>query len=255
MLYSPCEACSSGTLRTITVQNSRRISVSVELCYSPPRYQSVPVSQQLGDVKVPSLKEEVRELAYRVSAALCMIKSLVFAAAVLATLAGAPLAKANTVYYFTGTFDGGTAYGELTLQNYTLGVEVFGPTSPNNNLVSFSFNAPFRTFTATLADSNFNIEGRLPAALPAPANLSIQGYLVDTQEFFVLNTSDFNGNIGWSMGFYPAFDEEAPGTEYSGRSHLWSDAPPSTIPEPASLTLIGTGLAVVLQRLRRRQTA
>jgi hypothetical protein len=171
------------------------------------------------------------------------LATLCVAATLLACLS---YASTITTYDFTGDCcdDGGgpdSATGILVLQNYTLGDEL-----ETSNFVSFSYSSPWASLSTNSLDGAGGLSGVLPADLPGPANVQINGLVVPGcpscggVNFFSETTNYDYFEIGNEVDW--------------GTDAIWSAAAQSTaVPEPSSLAMLAVGLAGLVAWRRGRQ--
>jgi len=127
------------------------------------------------------------------------------------------IATTTATYQFTGQCSdcSGTGIGQLTVQNYTLGQPL-----NNTNFVSFSYSSNLVSYT--VGSGNFlNLTGTLPASLPAPATVEVQG-----SNYTLLS----NASGAWSVGGTQQAD--------TGSSSTWG-LPGSTVPALSVPAMIG----------------
>ena len=149
-------------------------------------------------------------------------------------------AQATTIaplstFYFSGHCSdcAGDVTARLVLQNYSQG-NTLNPTE----FVSFTYDgsnllSPYSILPATPL---FNVSGNIPGALPGAADFHVG----DPSHFFGLLPSGF-----WQTG--------DPNLGDFGNSGSFSPNAPSSVPEPATMLLMGAALAAagVARRLRK----
>jgi len=161
--------------------------------------------------------------------------------------AGLSHADSITTYTFTDNCcdDGGgpgSGTGTLVLQNYTLGDQL-----QTSNFVSFSYSSFFGSFSNDVLNSTGSLSGTLPASLPGPANLEIDGLVPPSclscpgLDFLSETTNDDAFSLGTpsEIGTGSALD--------FGSDGIWSAAAPNNaVPEPSLLVMLTAGLAGLL---------
>jgi len=161
------------------------------------------------------------------------MKRLILSAGVLLLLfAGSAHAiEKGTTFYFYGKCKDckGTAEAQLTLGDYTLGESI-----DSTDFVSFTYDGTnlLAGFTITSSESPY-VTGKINGPLPAA-------------EHFYVSHGDSNFLSLSDGSWYVDFAD-------TGSSSVWS-ASPTGVPEPATLTLIGTSL-IGMRFMRRRRGA
>ena len=140
----------------------------------------------------------------------------------------------SSTFYFSGhCLDCvGVVTARLVLKNYFQGT----PINPAE-FVSFTYDgsnllSPY----SILASASPSVSGNIPGALPSAADFHVSTFL----HFFDLSTSGI-----WNTG--------SPGPSDNGNIGSFSPNAPSTVPEPATMLLMGAALAAagVARRLRK----
>jgi len=169
---------------------------------------------------------------------------------VIAAFSAASAYGAVVNYYFTGTCGTGctgTVTATMVVSGYTLG------TSINPDVLSFTYLSSDISYTT----AGFWIcceVGSLPATLPAPANIIVQGYSGSGTSFPVGDFfSDNTSTDPWTVDFNASVFVEDDGT-----NGCWATAPggvcssAASTPEPGSLALFGAGLLCTVGVERRK---
>jgi hypothetical protein len=197
--------------------------------------------------------------------------------AILGSTWGAQRAHADIVSEYTGTWStrgiGPSAYDES--YNETTGPILF---DPNNGVEPFFFSAPvtsgtLRTCTSDSCSESYSgtfVGGTISMYLddPAPPALvatitggSYSGYNQVPCFYPYCNAYDgqtinFTGvwANGWTtVGTLSAgFDDSVAGNPNAATLTMTTTTAPTTVPEPGSMTLLGTGMLLLVTSLRRR---
>ncbi len=197
--------------------------------------------------------------------------------AILGSTWGAQRAHADIVSLYTGTWDtrgvGGSAYDES--YNETTGPLLF---DPSNGVEPFFFTAPvtsgtLRTCTSDTCSESYSgtfVGGTISMYIDDPAPPAFIGTITSGSysgynqvpcvypDCYAYDGQTINFTGVWANGWTTVgtlsagYDDSIAGPPGYATLTMTTTTAPSTVPEPGSMTLLGTGMVLVVASLRRR---